>query len=103
MTCQQPLKQILTATREHWDRPETRVSVRRNFAKVLNCRTPALGAEVFASAAEKKFVYHTCKSRACPSCGYRATRLWQRQQWASCRTHNGRGEAALSLCGNVAT
>jgi hypothetical protein len=76
----QPLKQILAATRDQWDRPEIRSSVRRNFAKVLECRTLALGAEVYASQTEKKICYHTCKSRACPSCGHRATELWQRQQ-----------------------
>lgn len=79
----QPLKQILTATRDHWDRPETRAAVRQNFEKVIKCRTPALGAEIFASEIEQKIVYHTCKSRACPSCGHRATQLWQREQWAS--------------------
>ncbi len=36
----------------------------------------ALGAEVFASGTEKKIVYHTCKSRFCPSCGARAANLW---------------------------
>jgi hypothetical protein len=50
---------------------------------MINCRTPALGAEIFASTTEEKLVYHTCKSRACPSCGHRATLLWQRDQWAS--------------------
>jgi hypothetical protein len=83
MMCPQPLKQILATTRAHWDRPEIRPAVRRNFEKVLNCRTPALGAEVFASETEKRLVYHTCKSRACPSCGHRATLLWQREQYAA--------------------
>ena len=83
MRVKQPLKQILSATRDHWDRPETRPAVRQNFAKVINCRTPALGAEVYASEAEQKLVYHTCKSRACPSCGHRATQLWQREQGAA--------------------
>lgn len=83
MICPQPLKQILAATRAHWDRPQIRPAVRRNFEKVLNCRTPALGAEVFASETEEKLVYHTCKSRACPSCGHRATLLWQREQDAA--------------------
>ena len=42
----------------------------------------ALGAEVFASeGGEERVVYHTCKSRACPSCGHQATRAWQRDQW----------------------
>jgi len=83
MRVQQPLKQILSATRDHWDRPETRPAVRQNFESIINCRTPALGAEVYASESEEKFVYHTCKSRACPSCGHRATQLWQREQWAA--------------------
>jgi hypothetical protein len=57
--------------------------VRENFEKVLRCRTLALGAEVYASETEQKRIPHTCKSRACPSCGHRATLLWQRDQWAA--------------------
>jgi hypothetical protein len=30
---------------------------------------------------EFRYVYHTCKARSCPSCGYRATLLWLREQW----------------------
>jgi Transposase zinc-binding domain len=81
MRYQQPLKQIFTATREQWNRAAVRPAVRENFEKVLRCRTLALGAEVYASETEKKLVPHTCKSRACPSCGHRATILWQRDQW----------------------
>jgi len=83
MNNRQPLKQILSATRSHWDRPEVRGSVRENFKKIIDCRTLALGAEVFASGNEEKIVYHTCKSRSCPSCGQRATLLWQRDQWSA--------------------
>ncbi len=83
MHVKQPLKEILAATRSHWDQAETRSAVRQNFERMINCRTPALGAVVFASESEKKLVYHTCKSRACPSCGHRATQLWQREQWAA--------------------
>jgi hypothetical protein len=79
----QPLKQILIATRARWDRPEIRPAVRENFAKTLDCGTPALGAEVYVSENEEKLVCHTCKSRACSSCGYRTTLLWQREQWAA--------------------
>ena len=79
----QPLKQILGATRDYWDLAEIRPAVRKNFEKMTNCRTPALGAEVYASETEQKIVYHTCKSRTCPSCGHRATLLWQREQWAA--------------------
>jgi Putative transposase/Transposase zinc-binding domain len=76
------LKQILKATRDLWDRPETRPAIRENFHKILECRTAALGAEVYASFAGEKCFYHTCKSRCCPSCGYRATLLWQEEQKA---------------------
>jgi hypothetical protein len=79
----QPLKKILTEHRHHWDVPATRPAVRQNFTKMLLCRTPALGAEIYASSSERKIVPHTCKSRACPSCGHRATILWQREQWAA--------------------
>lgn len=68
------LKQILEATRDSWDRSETRPAVRENFRKILACRTPALGAEVYASTAGERYFYHTCKSRCCPSCGYRASK-----------------------------
>ncbi len=83
MRSKEPVKQILIATRDYWDRPETRPSVRQNFDRVTKCRTLALGAEVFASENEEKKVPHTCKSRACPTCGHRATQLWQREQWAA--------------------
>jgi hypothetical protein len=59
------------------------MAARENFDKTTLCQTPALGAEVYASETEEKLVYHTCKSRACPSCGYRATLLWLREQWAA--------------------
>jgi hypothetical protein len=81
--CRDPLKKILLQTRPHWDREEFRASVRRAFSKTLLCRTPALGAEVNASENQEKSVYHTCKSSACASCGYRATTQWQRERWAA--------------------
>ena len=75
------LKHILTLARADWDNEQMRPAVREAFRKVLACGTAALGAEVFASANETRVVPHTCKSRACPSCGHRATTLWQRDQW----------------------
>jgi Putative transposase/Transposase zinc-binding domain len=83
MSHKQPLTKILTNGRAYWDRAETRSVVRREFDKVLKCRTSALGAEVYESHTERETVYHTCKSRACPSCGHRATLLWQREQFAA--------------------
>jgi hypothetical protein len=82
MKYQDPLRQIQSQTRPYWDRDETRPAVRRSFRKALQCRTPALGAEVYASENQERIVYHTCKSRACPSCGHRATVQWQRGWFA---------------------
>ena len=31
----------------------------------------------------ERIVFHTCKSRACSSCGNRATIQWQRERWAA--------------------
>jgi hypothetical protein len=83
MRYQQPLREILNDARDLWDRPEVRDAVRDSFNKVAACRTDALGAEVFASDYEEKVCFHPCKSRFCPSCGHRATILWQREQWAA--------------------
>ena len=83
MKLKEPIKEILIAARPFWDHPGTRSSVRGNFQRMIDCRTSALGAEIYASATEEKVGYHTCKSRACPSCGHRATLLWQRELWAS--------------------
>ncbi len=77
------LRQILELARDHWDTPTEREAVRANFRKVCACRTSALGGEVYASGAEEKVFYHTCKSRCCPSCGNRGTQLWQRERWAT--------------------
>jgi hypothetical protein len=78
-----PLRRILELTQDQWDHPAERAAMRDNFRKVRMCRTPALGGEVYASAAGEKVFYHTCKSKCCPSCGNRGTLLWQREQWAT--------------------
>ena len=77
------LKEILASTRAQWDQPEVRSAVKLNFDKVLKSRTEALGFEVYASRTEQKVVHPTCKSRACPSCGHRATILGQREMWTA--------------------
>jgi Putative transposase/Transposase zinc-binding domain len=77
------IKQILSRTRPHWDQDETRPAIRRVFGKALQCRTPELGAEVYSSDKEERTFFHTCKSRSCPSCGYRATVQWQRAWWTA--------------------
>jgi len=78
-----PLKQIFELTQDKWDHPGERSAVRENFRKVCACRTPALGGEVYASAAGEKVFYYTCKSKCCPSCGNRGTLLWLEEQSAA--------------------
>ena len=55
----EPLKRILEKTRLYWDHDGVPQHVRVAFRKVLQCRTPALGAEVFASENGELIVYHT--------------------------------------------
>src|ERR1035438_2144044 len=81
-----PLKEILSHSRLYWDRQEVRTAVRRVFNKALQCRTPELGAEVYSSENQELVLYHTCKSRACPSCGHRANVQWLRERWAALPT-----------------
>ena len=83
MITREPIKKILALTRTQWDVPSERAGVRESFARVLACRTPKLGAEVYASTSEERVFFHTCKSKACPSCGNRGTLLWQREQWVT--------------------
>ena len=83
MRYKHPLKRILRATRSHWDRPTTRIAVRNAFIAALKCQTLELGAEKFESEGHVLILPHTCKSRACPSCGYRACIQWLRERWAA--------------------
>jgi hypothetical protein len=83
MRSKDPLKHILEQTRWYWDHDGISPDVRIAFRKVLLCRTPALGAEVFASENGKLIVYHTCKSRACTSCGHWGTMKWQHERLAA--------------------
>jgi hypothetical protein len=76
------LKQILQETRNLWDIPGTPRDIRRNLAAIVDCGTAVLGWELFASSTEEKRVYHTCKSRFCPSCGVRDTLQWLAEQEA---------------------
>jgi hypothetical protein len=78
-----PLRKILKATRSHWHRPTTRVAVQQAFTAALKCQTLELGAEKFASEGYAMILPHTCKSRSCPGCGYRACMQWLRERWAA--------------------
>jgi hypothetical protein len=78
-----PLTLILSRTIPHWDREDSRSAVTWAYGRALQCRTPALGGEAYSSENQELVVYHTCKSRACPSCGYRANIQWLRERWAA--------------------
>lgn len=91
MRYRDPLKEILTRARSYWDQPHTRPAVRRVFLKALQCRTAELGAEVYSSEDQELVLYHPCKSRACPSCGYRAMIQWLRERRASLPEHIYKG------------
>jgi hypothetical protein len=58
-------------------------AVRRVFDRAMLCRTAELGAEVYSSENQEFILYHTCKSRACPSCGHRSNLQWLRERWAA--------------------
>ena len=77
MPTQRSLKEFLRETLPDWDHDGTPLNARENLWKLINCGTAALGSEVFASSTETTIVYHSCKSRFCPSCGARAAGMWQ--------------------------
>ena len=56
---------------------------RQVLKKILACRTPALGGQLFACADCRGFLYryHSCNDRHCPQCGQADADDWlQRQQ-----------------------
>jgi hypothetical protein len=83
MRYKHPLKKVLSDNQNLWDVESTPRAARDAFNKVLHCGTAALGAEVYSSGIEDRVVFHTCKGRACSSCGARATSQWQRERWAA--------------------
>lgn len=91
MRYKHPLKRILRESRGLWDLESTRPAVRSAFKKAIECGTAALGAEVYSSDVEERVVFHTCKGRACSSCGARATSRWQRERWAALPDVNYKG------------
>jgi len=43
----------------------------RDVSRMMNCKTPSLGYSCYKcpTCGEEKFIYNTCKSRFCNSCG----------------------------------
>jgi len=52
------------------------------FSRLLSCRTPALGGELFGcpDCAQFHYRYHSCNDRHCPLCGATDADQWLEQQ-----------------------
>lgn len=57
---------------------------RRAIAAVSGCRTPAMGGHLLGcrDCGEREYVYHSCRSRACPSCHGEQSAEWLRARAA---------------------
>lgn len=89
MHLDKPLRNLFTrkgnwsaflAKRQH----ELRQVVIDNITQMLACGSAALGSRYYTCKDSKctysKFIHQSCKSRACSSCGVKATERWIRQQ-----------------------
>lgn len=54
----------------------------RAIQAILHCRTPAMGGHVAVceQCGTEHLLYHSCRNRACPQCGYDATERWLEHQ-----------------------
>ena len=61
-----------------------RDAVIENVTKMLACGTAALGSRKYTCSNDNcthtKYIHQTCKSRACNSCGTKATEHWVQTQ-----------------------
>lgn len=70
--------------RRHWPDYQRRFggnilpSHRRAVQCILNCRTPAMGAQIYrcVDCGKDHYVYHSCQHRACPQCGHADATAW---------------------------
>jgi hypothetical protein len=53
-------------------------SHRRALRDLSNCRTPALGGQLYVCnhCGQEHYVYHSCRNRACPKCHGKDTETW---------------------------
>lgn len=73
--------------KQYWNeflkKPEMYIAPRifKAVNQTMACRTPKLGTSVYTcpDCEQKKVVYHSCKNRFCPRCGYTETRNWTEQ------------------------
>jgi len=80
--------ELAEVLRRHWPEYERHfgeripAAHRRALRALLQCRTPALGGQLFrcAPCQQAQFVYHSCHHRACPRCGQSDKDSWLAQQ-----------------------
>jgi hypothetical protein len=58
--------------------PKIRTGIFKNVDKMLKCQTDKMGYHEYRcpTCNKEKKVFHTCKSRFCPTCGIKQTELW---------------------------
>ena len=83
------VKQILLSRQAWWQFHEKhknslRPAITYCIVKLLSCKNIIRGKQTYQCSNPQcphiKYVHHTCKSRACSSCGKKATALWVEQQ-----------------------
>jgi len=83
------IKQIFQTNGAWWlfystHKEKIRDTVVHNILRLLGCKTNILGYKKYACTNDKcshtKIVVHTCKSRACSSCGKKLTETWIEKQ-----------------------
>lgn len=84
------MKQILLANQSWWrfyekHKANIRPDILINIVKLLSCKHTIRGYHEYQcsnpSCPHVKYVWHTCKSKACSSCGKKATELWIQKQY----------------------
>lgn len=84
------IKQILLANQNWWQfyekhKSHIRPGILTNIVKLLSCKHTLRGYREYRCSNPTchhiKYVWHTCKSRACSSCGKKATELWIQKQY----------------------
>lgn len=83
------IKQILTSNGNWWGfyqkhKNTIRKSIPDAIVKLLSCKTVVRGYHKYhcsnPGCTHVKYVFHTCKSKACSSCGKKATEIWIQKQ-----------------------
>lgn len=83
------IKQVLTTNHSWWQfyqkySNKIRTAIVVSIAKLLSCRNIIRGYHQYRCSNKDcshiKYIHHTCKSKACSSCGKKATELWIQKQ-----------------------